>query len=140
MFGEFRCSCGRTWRSGYTWIEWDEDKNEWVEQWQECHACYTEVYPSDVRPLLYTGGSASQTPHDSAGCAMCQKYGDCRNLKSSDIEEGEWDDSASIRSEASSISDLSEDQDLSDGTPVDSEDEETTEDMLSSKLKNLYMK
>ena len=71
---------------------------------------------------------------------MCQKYGDCRNLKSSDIEEGEWDDSASIRSEASSISDLSEDQDLSDGTPVDSEDEKTTEDMLSSKLKNLYMK
>ena len=139
MFGDFNCSCGRHWSSGYTWIEWDETENEWVDNWQKCRDCRKEVYPSNVRPLRYTGGNTSQKPHDSAACAMCRKHGDCRNLKSSEVEEGEWDDSTSVRSEASSISDLSEDQNLSDGTPVNS-DEEAIDDLLSSKLKDLHMK
>lgn len=140
MFGDFNCStCGRQWFSGYTWIEWDETENKWVENWQQCRGCGREVYPSNVRPLRYTGGNASQKPHDSAACEMCQKHGDCRNLRSSEVEEGEWDDSTSVRSEASSISDLSEDQNLSDGTPVNS-DEEAIDELLSSKLKGLHTK
>ena len=137
MFGDFNCSCGRHWSSGYTWIEWDETKNKWIEKWQQCRDCGREVYPFGVRPLLYTG--ASQKPHDSAACEMCQKHGDCRSIKSSEVEEGEWDDSTSIRSEASDLSDLSEDQNLSNGTPVNS-DKEAIDDLLSSKLKGLHMK
>ena len=74
-------------------------------------------------------------------CEMCQKYGDCRNLRTQEVdhEEDDWDDSTSVRSEASSISDLSEDQNLSHGTPVNS-DEEVTDDFLSSKLKGLTIK
>jgi hypothetical protein len=70
---------------------------------------------------------------------MCQKHGDCRNLSTSstEVEEEEWDDGASVRSEAS---DLSDDQNLSDGTPVNSDDEDTIGDMLSSKLNGLHMK
>ena len=141
MFGDFNCSCGRHWSSGYTWIEWDETENKWVEDWQQCRDCGEEVYPTNVRPLRYTGGNASQKPHDSAACEMCQKVGDCRNLKSSEVEEGEWDDSTSVRSEASSVGDLSEDQNLSDGrmTPVNL-DKETIDDLLSSKLEDLRMK
>ena len=70
---------------------------------------------------------------------MCQKHGDCRLLRASEVEEGERDDSASVRSEASSISDVSEDRNLSDGTPVNS-DEEAIDDLLSNKLKGLHMK
>ena len=137
MFGDFHCSCGRQWSSAYAYTEWDKATYKWVEYWQKCQGCGARVYPSNIQPLQYTGGNAS--PHDSAACAMCQKLGDCRNLKSSEVEEGEWDDSASVRSQASSISDLSEDQYLSDGTPVNS-DEEAIDDLLSSKLKDLHMK
>ena len=140
MFGDFHCSCGRQWSSGYAYTDWDKVSYKWVEYWQQCRFCRTKVYPSNTRPLRYTSGNASQKPHDSAACAMCRKYGDCRNLRSSEVEEGEWDDSTSIRSEASSISDLSEDQNLSDGTPVNSDDEAAINDMLSSKLKDLQMK
>ena len=140
MFGDFHCSCGRQWSSGYTWIEWDEAAKKWVNNWQQCRDCKKEVYPTSVRPLRYTGGNASQKPHDSEACEMCQKYGDCRGLgASAGVEEGEWDDSTSVRSEASSISDVSEDRNLSDGTPVNS-DEETVDDLLSSQLKGLHMK
>ena len=141
MFGDFNCSCGRHWSSGYTWIEWDETENKWVEIGQQCRDCKKMVYPTNVRPLRYTGGNASQKPHDSAACGMCQKVGDCRNLKSSEVEEGDWDDSASVRSEASSVGDLSEDQNLSDGriTPVNL-DKEAIDDLLSSKLEDLRTK
>ena len=143
MFGDFNCSCGRHWTSGYAWIEWDEVKEDWVELRQECRDCRRDcrrdVVPTSLRPLRYTGSNASQKPHDSAACGMCQKYGDCRTLRSSEVEEGEWDDSVSIRSEASSISDVSDDRNLSDGTPVNS-DEESTDAFLSSQLKGLNMK
>ena len=140
MFGEFHRLCGNTWSSGYTWIEWDKVANNWVKnEWQRCRDCKKKVYPSTVRPLRYTGGNASQKPHDSGNCGMCQKYGDCRNLDTSGVEEGEWDDSVSIRSEASSINDVSEDRNLSNGTPVTS-DEVTIDDLLSSQLKGLHMK
>ena len=33
-FGEFRCVCGREWRSGYTWKGW----------YQMCKKCQTETY------------------------------------------------------------------------------------------------
>ena len=141
MFGEFHCPCGNTWSSGYAWMEWNQMRKKWVDSWQKCRRCDREVYPTSLRPLRYTGGNASQKPHDSANCEMCQKYGDCRNLRTQEVdhEEDDWDDSASVRSEASSISDLSEDQNLSDGTPVNS-DEEAIDDLLSSKLKDLHMK
>ena len=139
MFGEFHCSCGNGWSSGYAWIEWDEVTNKWVENWQKCRHCNKEVYPSTLQPLRKTGGNASQKPHDSANCETCQKYGDCRSLGTAGAEEGEWDDSVSIRSEASSISDVSGDRNLSDGTPVNS-DEEAIDDLLSDKLKGLHMK
>ena len=140
MFGEFHCSCGRQWSSGYAWIEWDEAAKKWVENWQQCRACKKEVYPTSVRPLRYTGGNVSQKPHDSEACEMCRKHGDCRNIAAkSGVEEAEWDDDISVRSEASSISDVSEDCNLSDGTPVNS-DEETVDDLLSSQLKGLHMK
>ena len=139
MFGEFECSCGNTWSSGYAWIEWDNQAKKWEENWQRCRRCDKEVHPTILEPLKYTGGNALQKPHDSANCEMCQKYGDCRNRKASEAEEGVWDDSASVRSEVSSISDLGEDQNLSEGTPVNSDDE-TTEELLSSKIKNLHMK
>ena len=139
MFGEFSCSCGNSWRSSYTWIEWDEVANEWAENWQKCRWCKKKLYPTTLQSLRHTSGNASQKPHDSTNCGTCQKYGDCRILSTSENEEGEWDDNTSIRSEASSISDLSEDQNLSDGTPVNS-DEEAFDDLLSSKLKNLHMK
>ena len=140
MFGDFNCStCGRQWSSGYTWIEWDETENKWVENWQQCRSCRRNIYPSSVWPLRYTGGNASQKPHDSATCEMCQKLGECRNLWSSELEKGQCNDSTSIRSAASSISNLSEDQNLSDGTPVNS-DEEVIDDLLSSKLKGLHVK
>lgn len=139
MFGEFYCLCGNTWSSGYAWIEWDKGAKKWVENWQRCRRCNREIYPATLQPLKYTGGNASQKPHDSANCEMCQKHGDCRNLRISEVDEEEWDDSASVRSEASSVSDLSEDQNLSDGTPVNS-DEEAIDVLLSSKLKCLHMK
>ena len=139
MFGEFHCSCGRQWSSGYTWIEWDEAAEKWVENWQQCRDCKKEVYPTAVRPLRYIGGITAQKPHDSKACAMCRKYGDCRSLGKSRVGEGKWDDSVSVRSEASSISDVSEDCNLSDRTPVNS-DEETVDDLLSSQLKGLNMK
>ena len=66
---------------------------------------------------------------------MCRKHGDCRSLGASGVEEGEWDDSTSVRSEAPSISDVSEDRNL---TPVNS-DEETVDDLLSSQLKTVYI-
>lgn len=81
-----------------------------------------------------------QKPHDSAACEMCQKHGDCRNFHSAEVEEGEWDDNVSVCSESSSISgNISDDQNLSDGTPVNS-DEETVDHYLSSHLKQLNMK
>ena len=82
-----------------------------------------------------------QKPHDSVACEMCQKHGDsdCWNLHTTGVEEDEWDDSASIRSESSSVSGIGDDQNLSDGTPVNS-DEETDDDYLSSHLKQLNMK
>ena len=80
-----------------------------------------------------------QKPHDSEACEMCQKHGDCRNLRTTGIEEDEWDDNVSVRSESSSISGISDDQNLSDRTPVNS-DEETVDDYLSSYLKQLNMK
>ena len=141
MFGEFNCLCGNTWSSGYAWMEWDNWAKKWVNNWQKCRRCRKEVFPATLQPLKYTGGNASQKPHDSANCEMCQKYGDCRNIIISPavaIEEEDWDDSASIRSEASSISDISEDRYLSNGTPVNS-DEEAIDDLLSSKLKGLHM-
>ena len=132
MFGDFNCSCGRHWTSGYAWIEWDEVKEDWVELKQECRGCKNDVVPTSLRPLRYTGSNASQKPHDSAACGMCQKYGDCRNLRSSEVEEGEWDDSVI------DISDVTEDRNLSDGTPVNS-DEESTDAFLSSYLKRLSL-
>ena len=138
MFGEFHCSCGRQWSSGYTWIEWDEMKNEWVENWQKCRDCAREVYPTTLQPLRHTGGGPSQKPHDSAACEMCQKHGDCRNYHPSGTEGGDWDD-VSVISEASSISGATDDRELSDGTPVNS-DEETTDVFLSSQLTKLSMK
>ena len=80
-----------------------------------------------------------QKPHDSEACEMCRKHGDCRTYRTTGVEEGEWDDDVSIRSDSSSISGLSEDQNLSDGTPVNS-DEETVDDYLTSHLKQLNMK
>ena len=142
MFGEFHCPCGNTWSSGYAWMEWNKKGKKWVDSWQKCRRCDREVYPTSLQPLRYTGGNASQKPHDSANCEMCQKYGDCRSLiiyKSSKVET-EWDDSTSITSEASSISDLSEDQNLSDRTPVNSDEEEAIDDLLSNKLKGLTIK
>ena len=139
MFGEFHCSCGNTWSSGYAWIEWDKKAKRWVGKWQKCRDCKREVYPATLQPLKYTGGNASQKPHDSANCEMCRKHGDCRNLRTSEVDEEELDDSTSVISEASSVSDLSDDQNLSDGTPVNS-DEEAVDDLLSSKLKGLHMK
>ena len=132
MFGEFQCSCGNKWSSGYAWMEWNKWGKKWVDSWQKCRRCEKEVYPSNVRPLLYSGGNASQKPHDSANCEMCQKHGDCRKLQSPEVE----DDDASIISDAS---DLSEDQNLSDETPVNS-DEEAIDDLLNSKLKGLHTK
>ena len=143
MFGDFECSaCGRHWSSGYTWIEWDETKNKWAEYWQQCRDCGKVVYPSSIWPLRYTGGFASQKPHDSMVCEMCHKIGDCRNLGMSQTEEEDWDDSVSIRSEvySSGISALTGDQNLIiDGTPVNS-DEEAIDDLLSGKLKDLCIK
>ena len=137
MFGEFKCSCENKWSSGYAWMEWDKCAKKWVDCWQKCKIrnCGRKVYPFNVRPLRYSGGNASQKPHDSVNCEMCQKHGgDCRKLQSSEVE----DDDASIISEASN---LSEDQNLSDRdeTPVNS-DEEAIDDLLSSKLKGLHTK
>ena len=141
MFGDFHCSCGRHWSSGYAWIEWNKRKKTWDEYWQKCRGCGNKVYPSNIRPLLHSGGNASQKPHDSAACEMCKKYGDCRNLPSMGVEGGEWDDDISVISESSSISDVSDytDQNLSDGTPVNSDDE-SRDELLSRHLKKLNMK
>ena len=101
-------------------------------------ACGREIYPTTLQPLRCTGGGPSQKPHDSAACEMCQKYGDCRNYHPSGIEGDDWDD-VSVISEASSISDVTDDRELSDGTPVNS-DEETTDVFLSSQLTKLSTK
>ena len=108
----------------------------WDEYWQKCRGCGSRVYPSNIRPLRYTGGNASQKPHDSAACEMCKKYGDWRNLPSTGVEEGEWDDDL-IRI----ILDVNDytDQNLSDGTPVNSDDE-SRDELLSWHLKKLNMK
>lgn len=139
MFGEFHCSCGKEWSSGYAWTEWNKRLNKWVDNWQRCRDCKKKVYPSSLQPLRYTEGSSKQKPHDRGACGMCQKHGDCRNLHTTGVEQDEWDDDVSIRSESSSISGISDDQNLSDGTPVNS-DEETVDDYLSSHLKQLNMK
>lgn len=140
MFGEFCCTCGRTWSSGYAWIEWDEDKKKWMENWQKCRDCNRQVVPTSLRPLRYTSSNASQKPHDSAACEMCRKHGDCRNFITTGDEDGDWDDDTSIRSESSSIRDLRDDLNLSDsGTPVNS-DEETTDEFLSREIKKLNTK
>ena len=84
MFGQFECSCGNTWGSGYAWMEWDKGEKEWMDCWQKCRSCRRETYQTYLEPLK----DESQKPHNRANCEMCQKYGDCRYIRTSKVE---WD-------------------------------------------------
>ena len=68
-FGEFHCTCGNNWKSAYAFAE----------VWQKCKICDMETYPTNLRPLQYSGNEAGQKPHESDLCGMCQKLG--RNCK-----------------------------------------------------------
>ena len=50
--------------SGYTWIEWDETENKWVEIGQQCRYCSRLVYPSSVWPLQYMGSDGTPVNSD----------------------------------------------------------------------------
>ena len=92
MFGKYNCSCGHSWVSGNTWIE----------KWQKCRKCESEVMPSDVRPLKPS--RAVQNPHDTERCQKCMELGyDCRNQPSEPyyILDDNSTDSGSVFSDSS---------------------------------------
>jgi len=69
VFGEFRCPCGKQWRSAATW----KDK------WQQCQGCEARVYPHVQHALKVAdrGDDDEQwrRPHDMSRCQKCRERG-----------------------------------------------------------------
>ena len=72
VFGEFRCSCGKRWKSAGTW----KDK------WQQCQACEAKVYPHEQHTLERSSsaykeddGEQERRPHDMSRCQKCREKG-----------------------------------------------------------------
>ena len=133
MFGDFDCKCGNSWKSAYTWVS--NSGYRPLTKWQKCLRCSAEVYPTDYRPLIYTG-SVSQGGHESSKCQRCIELGgDCRTYVASNTED-EIPDDISLISEASSISSVGGDDNT---TPVASDSEEYADELLSKQLKDLAL-
>lgn len=100
--------------------------------------------PTDIRPLRpsYRIHDVNK-PHQSDLCQVCIELGyNCRGYIPPENSEADIPDDQSVISEASTISTIAEDQQLSDGdlTPVASDDEEGTDRFLSSKIGKLTIK
>jgi hypothetical protein len=73
VFGEFRCKCGKRWKSAATYC----DKH------QGCQGCNTRVYPWSQRALEQRerGGDDddedASRPHDQERCQRCRELGRC---------------------------------------------------------------
>ena len=100
--------------------------------WQECKLCKRKVKPENLRPLLYSGSSAGQKPHEQELCEMCQELGH-NSRDAPEVSAGgdgggdddDDDDDRSVYSEASTSSSSSvDDRNLHNITPVASEDED----------------
>ena len=83
-----------------------------------------------------------QKPHETELCQKCIELGhNCREYVPPAGDIADFPDDQSIISEASTSSSLSwaEEQELSDNTPVASEDEDEVDDFLDSKMKDLKL-
>mmetsp|Transcript_62956 Transcript_62956/g.73266 ORF Transcript_62956/g.73266 Transcript_62956/m.73266 type:complete len:267 (+) Transcript_62956:1344-2144(+) len=71
IFGEFRCRCGKSWRSAGTYTD----------TWQKCKSCERKIYPFKQHILLAHADSDDEDeaiekrPHDVARCGKCQELG-----------------------------------------------------------------
>ena len=103
--------------------------------------CKRKVKPENLRPLLYSGSSAGQRPHEQELCEMCQELGhNCRDAPEvsarGDDGDDDDDDDRSVYSEGSTSSSSSvDDRNLHDITPVASEDEDDLGKRLDTALK-----
>jgi hypothetical protein len=72
VFGEFRCRCGKRWKSAATFCD----------KWQRCQNCRLELFPIAQRPLEqnagdHLGNDDDRRPHDMANCERCRELGRC---------------------------------------------------------------
>ena len=72
VFGEFRCRCGKRWKSAATFCD----------KWQRCQNCRLELFPIAQRPLDqnagdHPGNDDDRRPHDMANCERCRELGRC---------------------------------------------------------------
>lgn len=98
--------------------------------------------PKDIRPLRPSGRINVQKPHETSLCQQCIELGhNCREYVPAAGDTADIPDDQSIISEASTSSSSSwaEEQELSDATPVASEDEKDVGDFLDSKMENLKL-
>lgn len=63
VFGEYRCNCGRSWKSAASW----KDK------YQKCQSCESITYPyfQSILKKSEDGEREGLSPHDMARCQMC---------------------------------------------------------------------
>jgi hypothetical protein len=73
-YGYFRCDCGKSWESGYSWA----DKS------QACKTCGDHVYPwrqAKLEQGLETSNNKRNRPHLTDLCGKCESLGfPCYNL------------------------------------------------------------
>lgn len=69
VFGEYRCTCGRTWSSA----------GSYCDRWQQCQACQTRIYPFRQRALEQQSEAEfvddDREPHDTSRCEQCRRLG-----------------------------------------------------------------
>ena len=72
QFGDFKCSCGQTWKSGHSWANTT----------QKCLSCGTAVYPFSQCHLKKVKIFETKKPHRDELCGKCIKLGrSCTNFK-----------------------------------------------------------
>ncbi|KAL0481342.1 hypothetical protein AKO1_005075, partial [Acrasis kona] len=69
-YGYFKCSCGRWWESGFTWIN-----SKGHSFCQKCQGCGEFNGPSSIEPLIASKNSSSNKPHDQSRCGKCISLG-----------------------------------------------------------------
>eukprot|EP00051_Salpingoeca_urceolata_P011298 m.139810 g.139810 ORF g.139810 m.139810 type:complete len:139 (+) comp17069_c1_seq2:854-1270(+) len=77
VYGNYRCTCGKTWTSGNSWYDWAKKDLKT----QECRGCKTSVQPYDFRRLKLGNTNEGRGAHRVDLCGRCKELGtDCSKM------------------------------------------------------------